>query len=235
MKAFLSEYEGCTLELDQALLIYKDENGQCMVTNNNYNRDSGELESGRPINRQRLAELIAMLSDHDNNKLTLMSDNLLALSAGAIIWWKPEHKDNIFFKTSNKKVSALSGKEVTWPALVFKANSAGMFVYALEHSRRPDADTPLLIAPFWNVYKDGRICLPGGNKSCKFTPSQIEYNERLLFDSAFTHATAADLQITYTGGHDALWRYMASSRAPEKFPVEFLTKSDKKLKDLCND
>jgi PRTRC genetic system protein B len=236
MKAYLSEYDGGSIELEQALLIYKSESHysgdeQYLVTLNKFNPATRELKAGRPLNRQRLAELLTMLSNRENGKLTLMPDNLLALSAGAMIWWKPEHRDQIFFKTTDKKAAALNGKEVTYPALVFKVDSQGMFVFALASSTRPVADTLLLRAPFWNTWDNGRICLPGG-KQYKFLPAGIGFNERLFFDSSFSHSSG-DMQITFPGGHNALWKLMTASISTATFPTQYLTASKLTLKDLC--
>jgi|GEM_PF-2698603 len=73
-----------------------------------------------------------------------------------VMWWRPAHKRMLNMKTALQLSKPV---EVCVPAILHLIVNKDMYVYALANDARPDEDTALYNAPFFNVYKDGAICL----------------------------------------------------------------------------
>ena len=105
------------------------------------------------------------------------------------------------------------------PPLVWKVIHGSLSIRALAENKRPNAETKLAVAPFWNLSDDGSVCL--GSMRCPESTSvaSIEGWEKGFYESAFTHANVGRL-TRHEGGHDALWAELAGKR--RTFPSEAL-------------
>jgi PRTRC genetic system protein B len=71
----------------------------------------------------------------------------------------------MFFSDSgaDPDLKNLNGKLCPHPPLLFKACGSHLWVRALAKDERPEAETKLYMAPYWNCYDNG-VCCTGSMK-----------------------------------------------------------------------
>ena len=97
----------------------------------------------------------------------------------------------MFFRVGSKLVD-ISGKLFPHPALLFVVCSGGYFVRALHENRRPDLDTRLAAARFWNTDHNGAVCAGTMRSPKSLTVASIPAWQQGFFQSEFTHQAVRD-------------------------------------------
>lgn len=94
------------------------------------------------------------------------------------VWYRSsmERELNFSAKLKIKKVKVIT------PAILFAALNTKLFVFALETNERPDLNTKLFNAPFFNIYADGNVCLGSANIGRRGTTFD---DETLRFEAGF--------------------------------------------------
>jgi PRTRC genetic system protein B len=210
------------VELRKALMIYTGTHAY--VTVHDVLRD----EQGRPHYgppEALSAEFVRNLSELLNQKavrgIEVLPNNVLCLTDDLVAWWSPAAVRPMFFESAtDQDANALSGQVFPHPPLVFVATERQLSVRALPGNERPNSDTQLLSAPYWNTYEDGSICtgsmhLPTADVSSSVTADW----ERGFFESAFTHPSGAVRLTSYKGGIIPMW---TSVLGREAFPDRYL-------------
>src|SRR5579859_7183546 len=105
-----------------------------------------------------------------------------------------------------------------------------LFVPAFAENRRPNADTPLRNAPYWNTDAEGRVCLGSMRVPEEVSASSLRGWEEAYFTSEFAHPTGAVRLATHPGGFLALWSSLAGRK--RLFPVKFLVDSRQTLQEF---
>lgn len=117
------------------------------------------------------------------------------------------------------------------PPMLWVANRNCLSVFALKSNRRPNEKTKLYNAPFFNVYKNGSVCMGTVDTRIKKTASLEEFIlkwEGFFFNSYFSHLMPDFNPIK--GNCVSLWGNLIATG--EAFPTEVLTKSNVTLKDI---
>lgn len=138
---------------------------------------------------------------------------LVARGLGVRAWWRPAWKAPLHFTLPALK--DLSGQVFPQPPLLFVEKGERLEVYALPEDRRPSPDTPLLLAPYFNLYghgPGGGVCLGTGRRG-----RDVEDWESAFFESAFSHLGGT--RPLKEGSLVDLWRSLAGQEA---FPLEVL-------------
>jgi PRTRC genetic system protein B len=106
------------------------------------------------------------------------------------IWKNPPCQRFMYFKES---LNVPNG-EYWLPGLIFMVKASSLQVFAVK-SPNPAPDSPLYIAPFFNVSHQGNVCLGNG----KLAPPEnmtfqnlIKYWEDLFFLTEFSHITGSN-------------------------------------------
>jgi PRTRC genetic system protein B len=160
----------------------------------------------------------------------ILPANVLVRNAETLVWWSlPQHR-TLFFVEHADRAGALNGRVYPIPALVWKAMGRHLWVRALAESNRPDADTPLRTAPFWNINDSGEVCLGTMRIPGDSGLDSIAAWERGFFESEFTHASGASRLTTFPGGFIPLLESVAGSKA--RFPIRYLTEARETLKEF---
>jgi PRTRC genetic system protein B len=151
---------------------------------------------------------------------------VLARTHEMFAWWTPAQARPMFFGSPDGKMAALNGRSFPQPALVFVVVGHTLSVRALKTSQRPSANTKLYVAPYWNVYEGGNICL--GSAPIPTTPfiSAIPQWERCFFESEFTHPNGAQRITTHKDGFAGLWEALAGK---DHFPSHCLVDANQTL------
>jgi PRTRC genetic system protein B len=198
-------------------------------------------ENGNPINAhplttreaQRLAKMLNVQSKNEKAFLkpkSLISPNILFINpseTGKVIWCTQAQEKELFFV---KNLDIPNGK-VNVPALVWCADKQNLKIFALENDERPDENTPLFYAPFFNVYENGNVCMGNVDVKIKNSSSLEEFTrswEDYFFHSYFSHLIGGHNPIK--GNIINLWKTLIETENP--FLNEVLMRSKLTLKNL---
>jgi len=215
-------------QLVQALLIYagnSDARGGSFVTLHDVQGESTPTLG--PAQRLSTAFLASLANNLQRNVgVEILPENVLARTNDMFMWWTPAQMRPMFFGSPDGKMAALNGLSFPQPALVFLAHEHTLSVRALKTSRRPAANTELYVAPYWNVYEDGSICLGSTPIPTSPSVSTIPQWERAFFQSEFTHPNGAQRITAHKGGFAGLWEAIAGK---DQFPVRYLVDAKQTL------
>jgi PRTRC genetic system protein B len=135
----------------------------------------------------------------------------------------------MFFGDGDPKTRHLNGKMYPHPALVFMIRGRELFIRALTENRRPNSDTRLMNAPYWNTDAQGRVCLGSMRVPEEVSTASLRVWEQAYFASEFTHPSGAVRLTSHRGGFVGLWSSLTERK---HFPARFLTHSNQTLRDF---
>lgn len=161
---------------------------------------------------------------------------LLALGPGWVAWWCPPAKRRVWFDCTRANPEEGADRDAVddgpsklgnrsgvtpHPGLVFAASPGDWRVWAVKGAARPDADTALQRAPYFNVWADeGGICLGNVRVPSAPGPEAIAAYEKAFFESRFTHPNRG-FRVRFPGGGYALWAELLAA-TPDTFPEDVL-------------
>lgn len=234
------ESEMSSAKLCKAILIYQGSTGSAFATVNTVG-DKGIVLAGAPLDNADVEELFK--TDGNRNGSGYLPENILEFSRETITWHVKQKTAPIFFKatsTTGREMNKINGKNVRWPALLFRLKRQSLQCWALTSDKRPEPSTALYRAPFWNTGDGATVCMPSGireklwskNGIGNISLATIQGMQNAFYESAFSHPSGdATRLFNYKGGHDAYW--LAAVKSPAaKFPVSVLIKTKLKLKDI---
>ncbi|HEX3800213.1 MAG TPA: PRTRC system protein B [Verrucomicrobiae bacterium] len=212
--------------LAHAVLIYEEQGSSSAAAASIHEVD---LVHGRPVLKAGQPVTVAgveALAESLGRKLEnhLLPERILSISLSQMTWWCPARRRRIWFKPSgsdkdvNEGLRKLNGRFVMHPPLFFAANR-GLRVFALAENKRPVADTPLYVAPYYNCDANGSLCKGSAHFPDIATPSLIEKFEAGFFDSAFSHSNYGHKLTRHPDSHLGLWREMQTAKV---FPRKYL-------------
>ncbi len=140
-----------------------------------------------------------------------LPESVLARTERLIAWWTPPQKRAMFFGTTQGDMAGINGAIFPQPSLVWLAMDHSLSIRALKENRRPAADTKLCVAPYWNVYDTGSVCLGSMRAPDAFTVAAIPQWERSFYESEFTHGNVGTL-TRHPGGFEGLWKDLRRQR-----------------------
>lgn len=188
------------------------------------------LGEGVPVEQRTLTELCKEILPSLCQNMGWIDPGLLAYgtgSAGPLLFWRPSTRKSIYFgRTLNLKSGV-----VTWPALVFLARPNDLRIFAVNVNQRPELDTPLLMAPFFNVYEDCRVCLGSTRVPATCWPEESARWAEAFFKSEFTQAGAKNRVFLKKGSLVSFWRSRTDVRG-HRFPYAQLQSTGMTIRDL---
>lgn len=210
----------------QAIIIYQNKQDQAyyLESHSVYAVDNKSvLSEGKPLSKSTI-ENIASYYYSDAKQVfkhkRLLPKNLLyadlKIGNNLMVWHCKASLKNLYF---SNQLSIDSGT-ASVPNLLFVAQNENLSVFALS-TEQVSLTSKLYIAPFHNVYPDGRVCL-GNAKVGKVTGVEyeeaIEEWEKSFFCSEFTALHSAG-SPTHSNVN-LLWRKLIESKEP--FPLKEL-------------
>ena len=223
-----------------ALIFYEAKGADTNIYVEHFDMD----KNGSPINAHPLtvreADLLAkaLRTEKDKNKAFLKSDGVLptnilhinpSTNKGSVLWYTKAQKRQLYFVSGLDIPSAMAYV----PPMIWYANKNSLSVFALASNRRPTEKTPLYSAPFFNIYKDGRVCMGSVSIDIKNSASIEDFVsawEDYFFNSYFSHLLGSDSPIK--GNCVNLWKDLIQTG--KTFPKEVLKKNNKTLKNLLS-
>jgi PRTRC genetic system protein B len=193
--------ESQAYSLENALLIYTSPKSRHYVSVHGVMHIPGQapkLGAGSPITRAALSDMFSSLKVEVGVK-GWISDRVLYVGDGMLAWWLAAGVRTLFVK-------GLAAGMAAHPPLVFAVIGSQWYVWALKDNERPNPHTQLMNAPYFNVYKNGDICVGNVKLPATLAPETTGEFERAFFESRFTHASHTDLINYYQGGIAALQR-----------------------------
>jgi PRTRC genetic system protein B len=218
-----------TFNLLGAILVYSDgRESFATVHQPKRSPDGGApyLDAGEPVTVDFLKELARGLGRHIPQEI--LPGNVLVRTPDVLVWWTNRQHRVMFYNAASDGLT-LNARVFPQPPLVFKVSGSELFVRALAENKRPVADTPLMVAPYWNCDgQSGRVCQGSMRAPGRLCLEAIAGWEQAFFESEFTHAALGAQLTTHPEGFLGLWRDLAESH--EDFPPEFLLQSRDSLR-----
>jgi len=224
----------------KALLIYESQ----LTVKDSYGYESDRtpqvyVESydigkrGQPVNAHPLsmAEILSLSKLFQNTEELksnylkpkgLLPSNVLYLDPqadGYVVWYTPSMQIDLYFVEG---LGIPAGKAKI-PAMVWKATKDSLYVFALKGKGKPNEQTPLYHAPFFNIYENGNVCMGTVQIAIdRFTRLEdfIEKWESYFFNSYFSHTIGS-----HQGAKSdlvALWQQQVATG--KSFPTDQLHK-----------
>lgn len=221
------------LMLSRAILLYEDEDQKrCAATVNSVHlapQRAPQLLPGRLLGAGELVEVLQRLSAAPLARQVL-PERLLYFDSAIMLWWLPACQRSLHFTT--KELKDTSGRPVSHPPLLFKAEPGALFVFALENNLRPSDATELFVAPYFNLYSQGKMCRGNVTLPEALAPSEAEFVswEKAFFETNFTHSNDG-MRCAHPGGHNAMWQELARKH-PDPFRAEWLLPTKLTVGDL---
>jgi len=219
--------------LKQAMLIYRD-NSAAFATLHEVQGEKNQtpyLGPGQPLTTGFLRTLARGLGSRITPEI--LPSNVLVRTADSIIWWSTAQRQVMFFGGGTEEAAKLNGRMYPHPPLVFKVCRHELFVRALGHDARPNANTPLRTAPYWNMEGSrGLVCAGTMRIPEEMTADSISEWQTAFFSSSFTHPSGAVRLTSHPQGFAGLWLSLADGEDP--FPTKFLTDARQTLRQFVD-
>jgi PRTRC genetic system protein B len=237
----LVEEEAGSVTLECAVLIYgsgrASTGGSAFATVHGVQHDgkgAATILPGKPLTLVQAARLARRLSRPERGGF--IAPTLLYQDQSIIAWWVPPARRQIWFRCDAALMGAGErGEVVPHPGLVFAVSAHRCWrVWAVKGAERPQPDTPMCRAPYFNVWENGRVCTGNVDVPGATTADRIAGWNAAFFDSWFTHPNIQKDLVQYRGGAYRFWRDMLDGRHHE-FPERVLVPTGKTLAALLKE
>lgn len=220
-----------TFELKGAVLVYSGTGRACCTWHEAERVGSGQarLGSATALTWDFVRSLAAGMSTRMN--VEILPDRTLVRAEDMMVWWTPTAVRPMFFRSTDDDLGKLSGKRFPQPALVWRVRGHSLSVRALAENTRPDADSNLYVAPYFNTDgEDGSVCQGSMRSPDENSVDAISLWGQAFFQSEFTHQTGIRKLTSHPGGFHGLWRSLAGK---SRFPVKFLVPANETLLEFA--
>lgn len=187
----MSEINHNDLVLQDVLMIFAN-HAQAVIC-----RAAAEVKAGQVVfsNPVRVTDdVVTAVLEGTRQKtalqLPVLGAHILAQAQDSVAWFVPAQRRKLQFSpnTSGSGLQVMRGKDIPQPPLVMVATPRGHCVWALAENTRPDADTPLFKAPYWNIFPTHYTCLGSMHRPARNTPDTTGEWETSFYESNFTHS-----------------------------------------------
>ncbi len=218
-------------ELTRAILLYESPSvigreSDCYATVHQierHRRGGARLCPGVPATTEACTSFVRSITDKASFS-GWIAPEILYIGPRTVAWWRAPEPATVFFETQDedakKRLGTRSGR-TPQPTLVHILDEGQWYVFAVKGAGRPNANSKLYRAPYFNVWRDGRICEGNVERPKRVTPETLTRFERAFFDSRFTHPNDARGLSRYAGGPYKLWRDLLDKKL-RRFPEESL-------------
>ena len=229
---FDAEYgQSAPMNLVQAILLYGSERTIRLATVHRPTNDPqggpALLDAGEPLTRDFLETLVRGLGNEA--AAAFLPANVFIYSSSLTAWWEPAQVRSMFF-APDCDGKTLDGKLFPHPPLVFAVRNGRLMLWALAEDRRPEPETWLHMAPYWNTYEDGSVCHGSMPTPQTATVDALPQWSHAFFASRFTGSNLGIHQCRHPEGSIGMWRELARKNT---FPVEYLIRKRTLRETLC--
>jgi PRTRC genetic system protein B len=212
--------------LREALLIYRSSDqqygqlGNTFITHHEVNAENRAKQPALGPVKTLTIEFVQSLVQALGGRVAaeFLPENVIARTERLIAWWTPRQKRQMFFGATQGDMSGINDATFPQPALVWIAMSHSLSIRAFKENHRPAADTKLCVAPYWNVYDTGSVCLGSTRAPDASTVASLPRWEQSFYESEFTHGNVGRL-TRHSGGFEGLWKELVGK---DEFPADSL-------------
>lgn len=181
---------------------------------------------GVPATRQALRSAMQSLMA-EKFVPEILPAHVLSKGHDHLVWYRLPCKRKVWFKCD--KLGGEVSAEVPHPGIVFIAIDDELHLFAYKGKDRPDASTQLFMAPYFNVWSPGKVCI--GNCDHPKGDAALDAGawESMFYNSWFTHPNVQKLVKARKGAY-AFWKELLDGKH-EKFPQAALLPLDVTLGD----
>lgn len=224
--------------LREALLIYRSSEhqyghfGDAFITHHEVTQGDQARQSALGPAKALTTEFVHSLVQALGGRVQVefLPENVIARTERLIAWWTRPQKRRMFFGTTQGDMGGINSAIFPQPALVWLAMDRSLSVRALKEDRRPGPETKLCVAPYWNLYETGSVCLGSMRAPDASTVASIPQWEQSFYESEFTHGNVGRL-TRHPGGFEGLWKELAGK---EQFPVDSLIELPETVEELLS-
>ena len=215
--------------LKQAILMYGD-----FATVHEVDSDGANpvIRPGVLATREGLAAALRALVPPSAWGTAILPESMLTAGDDHMVWWIKPTRRKVWFKCAELggEVSAT----VPHPGLVMAVVGGHWYVWAVNGNKRPDAQTELYQAPYFNVWKSGEICVGSARTPTAEHRMAPTAWENAFFESAFSHPNVhAPELLVKKGSVFAFWRDMLAGKYV-RFPSSMLVNRSVSLGEVIN-
>ena len=181
MKIGIEKYNQAGLQLSSALLIY----GDSLVMQHGIahgNDGKVSLGEGKPLSVKALAQLAKPFEAA--HPVEFFQPEILARTPDLMVWECRATPRTMHY---GAYLPELDDKTYPQPPLVWAVRSDGRVFVAAHSGKRPNVNTPLLMAPYWNVDGIGTVCWGQGRRPDVIAPHATWAWEACFYESVFSH------------------------------------------------
>ena len=199
------------MDLIGALLLYSSSDGRSVYASNHqviYAEDAPNvplLGPGSAPSKKVLAQLGEKISAAAAFA-GFIPENLLYMAPRLIAWWCPPQPRHLWFTTQDDVIGEASAT-ITQPGVVFLVSSGRLYVFSTEGEERPQPETPLYKAPYFNVWESGEVCTGNVAMPKSMDAGAMKDYERAFYGSRFTHPNDPNL-VSCQGGAIPMWKHL---------------------------
>ncbi|XDZ54187.1 PRTRC system protein B [Flavobacterium tructae] len=223
----------------KAFVVYQKDTTEKSIYVEVYDMDkNGYPINAHPLSLKESTQLANALNTSD--ELTrkflkpsgLLPKNVLHLNPehdGSVVWYTPVQKVSLFFVES----LGITNGEVFVPPLLWKATKNTLYIYAMNTNKDLNEQTQLYNAPFFNLYKDGKVCMGTVSVNIKANCNLeefIKFWEQYFFNSYFSHLIGDTSPVK--GNIIQLWQNLVNTK--KQFPMKSLLKNGLTIKNLLS-
>lgn len=222
------------VEISKAILLYGSHNKTSYATVHGITMGMKgmALAEGQPMTQAALVEIVNSLSNSVQRTGLFIPENVLSMGVDSVVWYvRPSDSRRVWFKCADKKIGERNGL-TPQPGLVFAAGACGWNVFAFKGNGRPTPTTPLYLAPYFNVWANGKVCQ--GSVEVPKACSLDNYRdfENAFFESMFSHPNVHKDLVKYRGGAYSLWKALLDGKFGNTFPEKVLVPTKLTLNDF---
>ena len=179
----------------------------------------GEICAGKPLTKDALIALCSKLIPGLRQTLQYFPPNLIAFTPFGMAWWMPAiPRKQVQFS----KATGIPSGPAPIPPMLFVVQGIepdiALYAWALGENTRPTPQTLLYRAPFFNVHRDGRVCMGNAPLPNVINLGDIPLWERLFLETEYTDELEPGLQGT---SGKKLWTRLIKTGA-KTFPTDCL-------------
>ncbi len=230
MQAYVNIGANQEFRLSEAVLVYRGGGDGAFASLHQVKQGENGipyLAPGQALTTAFLRTLTRGLGAHIQAEV--FPDTVLARTPDLLVWWLRPCRRVMFFGGTDQEARKLSGLVFPHPALVFKVAGRDLFVRAVATRSRPNARTPMKIAPYWNT--DVRVCAGSMRVPDSSDVASMPLWQDAFFQSEFTHAAGAVRLTSHPEGFVGLWSNLAGRK---RFPVRYLIDVGETLQEFVS-
>jgi PRTRC genetic system protein B len=147
--------------------------------------------------------------------ITLHHEHVLSNSSGVLLWWVPAAPRELMFGvrvTAAAGIQKLNGQAIPQPPLLMLTQGRTLYVFALAENKRPDVNTKLYKAPYWNMFENGQMCMGTVKLPDVIDAQHPEAITDRFFRSNFSGASRQNIS-NHSRSHQEMWEDAAKRGA----------------------